>query len=151
MSAFRKSIAVFCAAAILLGVPLLPVCRAEEKIFCVYFLNAAEEAALARFCAAAAEGEPFACRLAVAAAMLNRLADPRFPDTVSGILAAAGFSAPKRTQKAYNEALWAVRAAAMGADPTGGAVLWARSDTAAAARIDETFCAGNLVFGRAAR
>ena len=47
-------------------------------------LNRAEEYALARFCAAETEGEPFICRLSVAAVMLNRMEDSRFPATVTG-------------------------------------------------------------------
>ncbi|MGM9652257.1 MAG: cell wall hydrolase [Eubacteriales bacterium] len=113
-----------------------------------FVLNAAEEAALARFCAAETEGEPYVCRLCVAAAMLNRLGDARYPDTVSGILLDAGACFAPGTSKACRRALCAVQTAAFGMDPSGGATEWARAGTARAARLHVLYSAGNMVFGR---
>ena len=111
-------------------------------------LNAAEEDIAARFCAAEARGEPMLCQMGVAAALFNRLTDSRYPDTLSGNLTTAGFAMSPVKPKEYEYALWAVRCAAAGMDPTGGATEWARAGTPAAARLTVTLKAGNMVFGR---
>ena len=110
-------------------------------------LNGAEEYALARFCAAETEGEPFICRLSVAAVMLNRLGDPRFPDTISGILTDAEYKAAPVTEADMASARWALQVALMGVDPTNGALWWARTDTAAAADLIPRLTVGKRVFG----
>ena len=91
-------------------------------------LNSAEEAALARFCAVQAEGEPMLAQLSLAAVMLNRCADARFPDQLSCVLAGAGFTAAPAATADYETALFAVRCAARGMDPTGGALFWRHGD-----------------------
>jgi len=114
----------------------------------VLILNAAEEAAAARFCAAEAAGEPLICRVGVAAALINRLEDDRYPDTFSGVLAGAGFRGGRVRPEAYEEALRAVRMAEMGLDPTHGGTAWARRGTAREAEIrDVRLAAGGMVFG----
>ena len=118
---------------------LIPVVEAAD-------LNAAEERILAQFIAAEAEDAPYAVHLAMAAALLNRLADNRYPDTVSGILSTAGYRTARRTP-AYDSALSAVRTAAAGMDFTDGATVWARSNTEKAAAIRVTFSAAGWVFG----
>ena len=110
-------------------------------------LNGAEEYALARFCASECEGEPFICRLAVAAVMLNRLEDPRFPDTVSGILTDAGYGASPVSEEDLASARWAVRLAAMGVDPTGGSLYWAWAGTADAGELTPRLTVGKRIFG----
>ena len=110
-------------------------------------LNGAEEYALARFCASECEGEPFICRLAVAAVMLNRLGDPRFPDTISGILTDAGYGASPVKEADLASARWALQVAVMGVDPTNGALYWARSDSADAADLIPHLTVGKRVFG----
>ena len=110
-------------------------------------LNRAEEYALARFCAAETEGEPFICRLSVAAVMLNRMEDPRFPDTVTGILSDGGYKASPVTEADLASARWALQVALMGVDPTGGALWWAWSDTADAADLIPKLTVGKRVFG----
>jgi hypothetical protein len=110
-------------------------------------LNGAEEYALARFCAAETEGEPFICRLSVAAVMLNRMEDPRFPDTVTGILFDGGYKASPVTESDMASARWALQVAQMGVDPTGGALWWAWSDTADAADLIPKLTVGKRVFG----
>ena len=110
-------------------------------------LNPAEEYALARFCAAKTEGEPFLCRLAVAAVMLNRMDDPRFPDTISGILTDAGYGASPVSEADLASTRWALQVAVMGVDPTNGALYWARSDTADAADLIPHLTVGKRVFG----
>ena len=110
-------------------------------------LNRAEEYALARFCAAECEGEPFICRLSVAAVMLNRLSDPRFPDTVTGILSDGGYKAAPVRKTDLASARWAVRVALMGVDPTDGSLWWAHTDTAEAAGLTPHLTVGRWVFG----
>lgn len=110
-------------------------------------LNGAEEYALARFCAAQTEGEPFICRLSVAAVMLNRLSDPRFPDTISGILTDAEYKAAPVREADMASARWAVQVALMGVDPTGGSLWWGRSDTADTADLIPKLTVGKQVFG----
>ena len=110
-------------------------------------LNGAEEYALARFCAAETEGEPFICRLSVAAVMLNRIEDPRFPDTISGILADAEYKAAPVTEADMASARWALQVALMGVDPTGGSLWWGRTDTADAADLIPRLTVGKRVFG----
>lgn len=110
-------------------------------------LNGAEEYALARFCAAETEGEPFLCRLSVAAVMLNRLSDPRFPDTVTGILSDGGYKAAPVRKTDLASARWAVRLAAMGVDPTGGSLYWAWAGTADAGELTPRLTVGKRIFG----
>ena len=110
-------------------------------------LNRAEEYALARFCAAECEGEPFICRLSVAAVMLNRLSDPRFPDTVTGILSDGGYKASPVRETDLASARWAVRVVQMGVDPTDGSLWWAHTDTAEAADLIPKLPVGKRVFG----
>ena len=85
-----------------------------------YSLNAAEEAALIRFCAA--EADDLLSQLSLAAMMLNRCTDARFPDRLTLVLAEAGYTHAPVQAKAMETAAYAVRLAQMGVDPTGGAV-----------------------------
>lgn len=110
-------------------------------------LNAAEELALARYCAAQSAGEPFLCRLSVAAVMLNRLGDPHYPDTVTGVLADGGFTSPAVKEEDLASARYAVRLAAMGVDPTGGSLYWAWAGTADAAELTPHLTVGKRIFG----
>lgn len=110
-------------------------------------LNRAEELALARYCAAQSAGEPFLCRLSIAAVMGNRLSDPRFPDTISGILQDAGYKSAPVREEDLASARWAVRLAAMGVDPTGGSLYWAWAGTADAAELTPRLTVGKRIFG----
>lgn len=85
-------------------------------------LNAAEKAALTRFCAASAED--LLAQLSLAAVMLNRCADPRFPDQLTSVLASAGYAHAPVTDQSWQTAQYAVHLAAMGIDPTAGALFW---------------------------
>lgn len=107
-------------------------------------LNAAEQAAMADYIAVRTEGESYAVRLALAAVLLNRLEDPRYPDTVSGILSVEGYRALRRSS-AYPSARAALRAAMEGLDITDGATAWARRGTPAGVRVHLTI--GEWVFG----
>jgi len=84
---------------------------------------------LARLVNAEAKGEPFKGKIAVAATVLNRVKDPRYPDTIPGVIYQYnhGFQyCPVRNgeiQRPANEdAYRAVEAALKGEDPTGGAL-----------------------------
>ena len=85
-------------------------------------LNAAEEAALTRFCAASADD--LLAQLSLAAVMLNRCADPRFPDQLTSVLASGGYAHAPVKDAAWQTASCAVRLAAMGINPTAGALFW---------------------------
>ncbi len=89
-------------------------------------LNAAEESALTRFCAASADD--LLAQLSLAAVMLNRCADPRFPDQLTAVLASAGYAHAPVKSAAWQTAAYAVRLAAMGIDPTDGALFWRRGE-----------------------
>lgn len=107
-------------------------------------LNAAQMAAMAEYIAYRTEGESYAVRLALAAVLLNRLEDPGYPDTVSGILSMEGYRAIRRSRD-YGSARAALRAAMEGLDITDGAVLWAKRGTPAGVRAHLTI--GEWVFG----
>lgn len=84
---------------------------------------------LARLVAAEARGEPFAGQVAVAAVVLNRVRDPRFPDTIPAVI-----FQPRAFESVANGPIWqrtpnateyrAAQAALNGWDPTGGAVFF---------------------------
>lgn len=108
--------------------------------------NKAEEVILSEFIASETEGDPFVVRLCMAAAILNRLDDPSYPSTVSGILSVLGYRACRHTRD-YDSALSAIRYAREGMDITGGATAWAKEGTADAARLTVTFRVEDWVFG----
>ena len=84
---------------------------------------------LARVVAAEAEGEPYSGQVAVASTILNRVADPRFPNTLSGVI-----FQPHAFESVTNGLIWrrtpsaqayrATRDAANGYDPGYGAVFF---------------------------
>ncbi|NLJ33127.1 MAG: LysM peptidoglycan-binding domain-containing protein [Firmicutes bacterium] len=84
---------------------------------------------LARMIHAEAEGEPYIGKVAVGAVILNRVRDPRFPNTISGVL-----FAPWEFEPVMNNRFWqvtpsqedynAARDALAGWDPTNGAVFF---------------------------
>ena len=84
---------------------------------------------LAHVIAAEAQGEPFEGQVAVGAVILNRVNDPRFPNTLSGVI-----YQPHAFESVSNGLIWrrtpsdeayrAARAALNGWDPTYGAVFF---------------------------
>lgn len=84
---------------------------------------------LARMIHAEAEGEPYIGKVAVGAVILNRVRDPRFPNTISGVL-----FAPWEFEPVMNDRFWqvtpsqesynAAQDAMAGWDPTDGAVFF---------------------------
>ena len=85
---------------------------------------------MADYIAVKTETESYAVRLALAATLLNQLEDPRYPDTVSGILSREGYRALRRSP-AYPSARAALRAAMEGMDITDGATVWSYRGTPA--------------------
>lgn len=75
-----------------------------------------------------ARGEPYLGKVAVAAVILNRVADPRFPNTIEGVIYQPGaFTAVSDGQihlAPDEESLRAARDALNGWDPTYGAVYY---------------------------
>lgn len=134
-----------CLPLLLITIAITPV-RAQDPASPIS-LNRAEEYALAAYCATQTADAPFLTRLAVAAVMLNRLKDPHYPDTVSGVLSDGGFTAPAVKEEDLASALWAVRVAAMGVDPTGGSLAWAFEGTGESADLIPRLRVGKRIFG----
>lgn len=80
---------------------------------------------LARVIYAEARGEPFEGQVAVGAVLMNRLKNPRFPDSLQQIIFKRGEFCTVRDgqiwMKPNAQAIKAARLAASGWDPTGGA------------------------------
>ncbi|MFY9279761.1 MAG: spore cortex-lytic enzyme [Caldicoprobacterales bacterium] len=83
---------------------------------------------LARAVHGEARGEPYLGKVAVAAVILNRVADPRFPNTIAGVIYQPGaFTAVSDGQinlTPDEESLRAARDALNGWDPTYGAIYY---------------------------
>ncbi len=118
-------------------------------------LSAAEENLICRFVAAACgENAPLAVRIGIVNVILKRLADSRFPQTVTEVIyngnfecvKNGGLEAPFSAESAVS-AKNALRAALSGHDPTGGAVYFARK-TDGLNDISISFEAGDFVFGK---
>lgn len=83
---------------------------------------------LARCVSAEARGEPYVGQVAVAAVLLNRIADPAFPNTLADIiyqpLAFSSVADGQINMAPTASALKAAREAVTGVDPTGGAIYF---------------------------
>ena len=81
-----------------------------------------------------ARGEPYIGQVAVAAVILNRVDDPRFPKTIAGVIYQPGaFTAVtdgQMFQPPGSSALKAAKDALNGWDPSGGAVYYYNPSTA---------------------
>lgn len=94
--------------------------------------SASEVDLLARIISAEARGEPYEGQVAVGAVIMNRIAHPSFPNTLSGVIYQPGaFSC--LTDGGVNAAVVdsayrAARDAIDGADPSGGAVYYYNPD-----------------------
>ena len=95
---------------------------------------AGDTALLARLISAEARGESYEGQVAVGAVVMNRIAHPSFPNTLSGVIYQRGafsclndgqFDQPV-AQSAYSDA----RDAMNGYDPTGGAIYYFNPATA---------------------
>ena len=101
-----------------------------------------------------ARGEPYEGQVAVGAVILNRVEDPRFPDTIYEVIYQSGaFDAVRDGQinlLPNATALQAAQDALAGADPTGGALYYWNPATATSSwiwSVPITYRIGNHVFG----
>ena len=89
---------------------------------------------LAKLVYGEARGEPYAGQVAVAAVVLNRVASPKFPDTIAGVIYQAGaFTCVSDGQinlAPDDDAVRAARDAMNGWDPSGGAIYYYNPSTA---------------------
>ena len=89
---------------------------------------------LARMISAESRGEPYTGQVAVGAVIMNRIAHPSFPDTLSGVLYQNGaFTAlvdGQFNQPVAESAYKAAQDAINGWDPTGGAIYYYNPRTA---------------------
>lgn len=99
-----------------------------------YDPNEKERELLARAVYSEARGEPEEGQVAVAAVILNRLEDEKFPNTISGVIfQPRAFTAVADGQFWYtpnNKAYEAVEKALVGQDPTDGALFYYNPVTA---------------------
>ncbi len=117
-------------------------------------LSAQDMLTIAHLVQAEAGDQPFLGQVAVAAVVLNRLRTPGFPKTVDGVVFAPGQFETVTTGTFWNApgplAMMAVKAAASGWDPTGGAlyffnpsmphVAWMNTLPVTATIGDQVFC-----------
>ncbi len=93
-----------------------------------------DAALLARLISAEARGEPYEGQVAVGAVVMNRIAHPSFPNTMSAVIYQRGaFSClddGQFDQPVSQSAYQAARDAMNGYDPTGGAVYYFNPATA---------------------
>lgn len=98
-----------------------------------------EFALLARIISAESRGEPYEGQVAVGAVILNRIAHPSFPNTLSGVIYQPGaFSClydGQIDEPVAASAEKAARDAINGWDPTGGAIYYYNPNTATSAWI----------------
>ena len=116
-------------------------------------LTEGEKALLCRFVSAECQDEPYICRVAAAAVILNRVQREGYPNGVEKVIFSnGGFSSVVNNTIGLNiskEDLdlsqQAVQQAIAGEDPTSGALYFAREGDAAITSI--SFRAGDMVFG----
>lgn len=98
--------------------------------------SASDVQLLARAINGEARGEPYEGQVAVGAVILNRVASPKFPNTIAGVIYQPGaFTAVSDGQinvaiEEGSSVVKAARDAINGWDPTGGAVYYFNPNTA---------------------
>lgn len=96
-------------------------------------------ALLAKVISAEARGEPYSGQVAVGAVILNRVAHPSFPNTLSGVVYEPGaFTCMvdgQINEAVASSAYRAAQDAMNGADPSGGAIYYFNPDTATSSWI----------------
>ena len=94
---------------------------------------------LARLISAEARGEPYSGQVAVGAVVLNRVASPAFPNSLSGVIYQSGaFTCLQDGQfwgSVADSAYKAARDALNGWDPSGGAIYYFNPNTATSSWI----------------
>lgn len=89
---------------------------------------------LAKMIHAEAEGEPFLGKVAVGAVIMNRLHDPRFPNSIKEIIFQPGQFSPIADGRIFSigiidpECIEAAKLSLKGEDPTGGALYFYNPD-----------------------
>lgn len=91
--------------------------------------NTSDLDALAKIIHAEANNQPYQGKVAVAAVILNRVSDGRFPSSIQGVITAPGQFQPVsngayQNARPNNSDYSAAREALAGADPTGGATFF---------------------------
>ena len=101
--------------------------------------NSGDVDLLARLISAEARGEPYSGQVAVGAVVLNRVASPSFPNTMSGVIYQSGaFTCLQDGQfwgSVADSAYKAARDAINGWDPSGGAIYYYNPNTATSSWI----------------
>lgn len=101
--------------------------------------NSGDVDLLARLISAEARGEPYTGQVAVGAVVLNRVASPAFPNTMSGVIYQSGaFTCLQDGQfwgTVADSAYKAARDAINGWDPSGGAIYYFNPNTATSSWI----------------
>lgn len=117
-------------------------------------LRQSERDLLARLVSAESKGEPYEGMVAVAAVILNRIKDPKFPNTLQGVVYETDAFEPVSNGTIYNPpeeaALRAAQDAMNGWDPTNGALYFWNPATASSPWIWSrtiTLTIGRHVFG----
>ena len=136
------------AAAVLLLPLLLYSIPAAAAVDSPRSLTAAEEYLAARFCAEKAPGAPLIVYMGFCSVLLNRAAHPDYPDSVGTLVLSAGYAGAPVRDEDLELALWAVRCAQWGMDPTDGALRWARAGSPASAHLRTALEAEGWCFGR---
>lgn len=96
-------------------------------------VSAAEERLLARLIDVEAGGESYRGKVAVGAVVVNRMLDPRFPNTLHAVVHQPRqfYTAGLRKHRTPSaDAVRAAQAALRGEDPTGGALFFYNPDLA---------------------
>lgn len=134
--------------------------REEERIPTATFdsavsLDTSETELLTRFVAAEGEGQPFLCKVCIAAVVINRIEDENFPSALVNVVfdkndfrsVHENTLGEKRGEREMYVADKAVETALTGQDPTSGALYFAFSEDKEA-KIPEKvlFAAGDMVF-----
>lgn len=98
------------------------------------YSNDSDVMLLARCINGEARGEEYTGQVAVAAVILNRVEDPGFPNSISGVVYQSGaFDAVADGQinlEPYDSCVRAAKDALAGWDPTGGAIYYYNPETA---------------------
>ncbi len=91
---------------------------------------------LARTIAETMGDASYAAQLALGAAIVNRIPDPRYPSALGDILADAGLRLLPRGEAIPARSRRAAEAALLGVDPTGGALRWGKACTMPSVTFD---------------
>lgn len=103
----------------------------------------AQEQLLAKIIYGAAADQPYAAKVAVGNVVINRMNNPAYPNTLTGVTYEADAPWPEIAEKADEASLRAARDALNGLELSGGATSFTRGDSE-----DGTVKLGSLTFTR---